>query len=187
VMLTATAGCLAHKLKWLPVPLGLLLVSKQYLPAAILMLPVHAWRGGRTALKRMAFTLLVACVVTMPFLFWDFNGLIDSTLRLQMAQPYRPDSLSFLAWWGSNRPGWIGPWWLAFAAMLVAGIFARWRKLSFTATLTLCYFAFFAFNKQAFANYYYLVLGAMACECVINARRRESRDFLPVHEPRLGH
>lgn len=33
----------------------------------------------------------------------------------------------------------------------------------FPASTALVYVLFFAFNRQAFANYYYLVIGAMCC------------------------
>jgi hypothetical protein len=38
-----------------------------------------------------------------------------------------------------------------------------WRKPGFAAAFALSFLCFFAFNKQAFANYYFLIIAALAC------------------------
>ena len=59
------------------------------------------------------------------------------------------------------------PWWLAFGLMLAAIAVALWRfrrtPAGFAAAVPIAYFLFFAFGKQAFANYYFLVIGATCC------------------------
>ena len=56
---------------------------------------------------------------------------------------------------------------IAFVALVVATGLVLWRcrrtAAGFAAGTALVFFAFFAFNKQAFANYYYFVIGAMCC------------------------
>ena len=56
---------------------------------------------------------------------------------------------------------------IAFVAGALASALAVWRLPStpagFAAAVALTYLAFFAFNKQAFSNYYFFVIGAMCC------------------------
>ena len=68
-------------------------------------------------------------------------------------------SLSRLAW--SRR-------WLSFIYLELVGMaIALWRcprdPAGFAAALALIYLPFIAFNKQAFANYYLFVIGALCC------------------------
>jgi hypothetical protein len=166
-----------RKLRSLAIPalLGLLLASKQYLPATILLFPLlepkpRSW-------KRVILDIVIACaaaaVVTLPLALWDFRAFWQSAITLQMRQPYRPDALSFLAWWGYGRTGWTGPFWLAFVALFIAAMLSLWRLprgiAGFVMGFAFTYYCFFAFNKQAFANYYYLVLGAL---CITTALQR---------------
>jgi hypothetical protein len=73
--------------------------------------------------------------------------------------------MSFLVWFSPSDPSkWI---WLPFAAIL-AGLtlclyIARKNTLSFPLAVAICLILFFCTNKQAFANYYYLVAGAIYC------------------------
>jgi hypothetical protein len=155
-----------------PVLLGLLLSSKQYLPATILLFPLV--EPQKRSWKRVIIDMVVACaaaaVVTLPLALWDFKAFWQSAITLQMLQPYRPDALSFLAWWGYGRTGWTGPFWLAFVALFIAALLSLWRLPrgipGFIMGFAFTYYCFFAFNKQAFANYYYLVLGSL---CIATA------------------
>jgi hypothetical protein len=56
---------------------------------------------------------------------------------------------------------------VAFAAMGVGMALALWRcprdPAGFAAAVAMTYLPFIAFNKQAFANYYYFVIGALCC------------------------
>jgi hypothetical protein len=55
----------------------------------------------------------------------------------------------------------------AAVASLIALMIAVWRSprspAGFAASLALLSLAFFAFNKQAFCNYYFFVIGALCC------------------------
>jgi hypothetical protein len=50
-----------------------------------------------------------------------------------------------------------------FAAMIVMGLKAPRTAAGFAAGGALILLAFFAFNKQAFCNYYFVVVGALWC------------------------
>ena len=94
-------------------------------------------------------------------------------VEFQFLQPFRIDSLSYLAWYaritGSQPAAWVG-----FAAMLAAMVLVLWRAprtpAGFAAGGATILFAFFAFNKQAFCNYYFVVLGALWCAVAAETR-----------------
>ncbi|HVF84822.1 MAG TPA: hypothetical protein VM821_02485, partial [Abditibacteriaceae bacterium] len=111
-------------------------------------------------------SLAVMAVVTLPLALWDFGAFFYSTMQLQFKQPFRPDSLSFMAMW--SNLGWgLWPWWIPFGLTLFALVWALRRaprnEAGFFAAIALVFLIFFAFNKQAFVNYYYFVLGALWC------------------------
>ena len=80
--------------------------------------------------------------------------------------PFREDALSYLVWiyhqHGTKLP--VG---VAFAALGVGIGLSLWRcprdPAGFAAAVAMGYLPFIAFNKQAFANYYYFVIGALCC------------------------
>jgi hypothetical protein len=173
--------CTQRYPKLWPYAIGLLFASKQYMPLtaplALLLLPWPLkWRDIWSAAWRAA---AAATVVTLPLVVWNVPAFWHSAVTLQVSQPFRPDALSFLAWWvGPFNPsaplpahspsvGW------AFI-MLAAGIgLSLWRcprtPAGFFSAMAMTLLLFFAFNKQAFANYYFLVIGASACAIVAAA------------------
>jgi len=205
-LLTLLVLCAVRAPGLVPVALGLLIASKQYLPATMLLAPLlvigksemQSNAQGACSLGLVSrdvrrtrskwgkdwlldaprllwiiiVSVIVAGAVTLPLALWDTSAFWWSVVKLQTLQPYRPDSLGFLAWWGHGTPGWVGPIWLSFAALIVAVALSYWRAghgvAGFTAGFALCFFAFFIFNKQAFANYYYLALGALGCAIACN-------------------
>lgn len=174
---------------WLPVACGLFLVSKQYallaMPLLWLLAPLAAsslpqklaqsgtsstrWRGQNHPALFWPFlgkTLAVAALVTLPLALWDFKAFFYSTMLLQFKQPFFPNSLSFMA--VSNHLGWgRWPWWLPFGLTLLTLMWTLRRaprnEVGFLASVALVFLVFFAFNKQAFVNYYYFVLAALWC------------------------
>jgi hypothetical protein len=146
-----------------PVPwvLGLLIAVKQYtifmVPAALKLLPrPFDWRWVAKAVG-------IAAVVTLPFFFWGPKDFWHDVVALQVLQPFRTDALSYLSW--SNGPDGHWPTSLAFIAAVVGVLLGLWRQprtpAGFAAVCALSYLGFFAFNKQAFCNYYYFTLGAL--------------------------
>jgi hypothetical protein len=157
--------CSRRWAKALPYVVAMLLVSKQYMAV---VLPL-AWLASgqpwtRERLQRFAVPFVVtAAVLTLPLMLWDWGAFTQSAVLLQIRQPYRHDSLSFLAWAMPQNPNaWL---WLPFAMAVGALGLVFWRtrsdRVSFSLAFSLVLLLFFAFNKQAFANYYYLVIGGL--------------------------
>ncbi len=179
LLLAATVFSACRFPRALPYVFGLLLAVKQY---TVLMLPLVPllttlrgrqlwgllWRAGATALG-----------VSLPLILINIPAFFRSVVTLQFHQPFRPDALSFLAWWvsrGNPQP----PVWLAFAGVAVAIALVLWRAprtpAGFAAGVALVYAVFFALNKQAFTNYYYFVVGAL---CVAVAARHPPEQPMP--------
>jgi hypothetical protein len=177
MLLTATTLCAIRAPKVMPVMLGLLITSKQYLPAALALVPLLVETPGRRlqVIRTVVIALVVAFLVTAPLALWDLRAFWHSTVLLQFRQPYRFDALSFLAWWGAGRQGWVGPFWPCFLMLAIMVALCLWRAergaLGFVSSFALCFISFFAFNKQAFANYYYLVIGALCCAAALASAR----------------
>lgn len=146
----------------LPWLFGLLLAVKQYtlfmVPAALQLIPRPL--GARFVLKAVG----IGAAVTLPFFLWGPKDFWHDVVALQVLQPFRTDALSYLSWSHDGKGGhW--PTALAFVAASLGVLLGLWRQprtaMGFAATCSLAYLGFFAFNKQAFCNYYYFTLGAL--------------------------
>jgi hypothetical protein len=166
---------------------GAFVALKQYLvlalPAAMLL--TRSRRIDRDTLVFFAKGALVGAAVTLPFVLWNPSGFWHSVITLQMQQPFRTEALSFLAWWaarGHTPPSSL----ISFAAALIASTVCIWRLPKtaggFAATIGFTFLAFFAFNKQAFCNYYYFVIGAFATTLAAWEPTAETA-ALPVDDP----
>lgn len=171
MLLAGTVACAIRAPKLSGVMLGLLIASKQYLPAALLLVPLMYASPGRV-IRNVLMALGVALLITLPLALWDWNAFKHSVVTLQLNQPFRKDAMSFLNCWRGGREGWIGPSWVCFVMMAVAMAGCYRRRAGFAAAFALSYFVFFAFNKQAFANYYYLIVAAL---CIAAAGERLNR------------
>jgi len=152
----------------LPAALGLLLASKQYMvlaiPLAYLLVP--DWRDWRRYLLLVLGAVMIAAVVSAPLVLWDWHAFVHSAGVVQKLAPFRDDALSYLVWidhqWHRRLDEKAG-----FVAAGLALIVALWRcprdAGGFAAGLAVVYLPFIAFNKQAFANYYLFVIGALCC------------------------
>jgi hypothetical protein len=168
-MIAATVFCACRRLRWaLPVTLGLLLAVKQYMvfaaPLALLLAP-RPWTPRRVA-GLLGPAVAVAAVVTAPLALWDWHAFFHSAAVVQKVAPFRDDALSYLVWIDHLRNVQLDVQ-VAFAMMLVGMALALWRlpphPSGFAAALAMTFLPFIAFNKQAFANYYYFVIGALCC------------------------
>jgi hypothetical protein len=150
----------------LPLALGLLLASKQYLVLALPALPL-LWPAPLPR-KRFAIVIaqaaLVAAVISLPLALWDVRAFWHSTVDFQANQPFREDALSYLAAFAwltglqaSCAIGFVG----AVVVMALAARRCPRTPSGFCTILALTYFVFFAFNKQAFCNYYFFPLAAV--------------------------
>jgi MYXO-CTERM domain-containing protein len=166
MLLALTVFCAIRLPRLAPYALGLLLASKQYMPFALVLSPLlfgWEWRRLGAALLRAGIT---AMVVTLPLVLPNVGAFIHSAILFQIHQPFRRDALSFLILWArtTGMPPSAAP---GFVALLVVGALVLWRlrpsPANFAAAVAVSYFAFFAFNKQAFMNYYFFVIAALWC------------------------
>ena len=187
MLLAATIFCACRRPRWLPIALGLFLATKQYLilavPLTFFLLPAGwRWRDWFNLLWKTALAMMA---VTIPFAAADFHAFWKSTVRVQELAPFRWDALSYLVWYGFRGHLVTEPstalFWSTFAALAALTI-SLWRSprtpAGFAASLSLLSIGFFAFNKQAFCNYYFFVIGAMcsaiaACANDINTNKSE--------------
>lgn len=131
---------------------GLWISSKQYLIPFVFPWIIFFREEKRRSVICMAtatFLYLLPLCMSPHAYFW-------STFGLQFVQPFRPDSLSYL----------FGPVYLLIAGVFlwVLGLYFRIKniidehKLTTNTAFELIFWllwAFFIFNKQAFANYYF--------------------------------
>lgn len=166
--LGATLFCALRAPRWLPLALGCLVASKQYTVFLLVLLPLLV--PDNVTRRRVLWQALgVAALLTLPLALWDAESFYRSVIATQFKQPFRDDALSYLV--AIRRLG--GPtltpllafvsmigvlWWGATRAQRGA---AQWCGIG-----ALAYLGFFAFNKQAFVNYYFwafaLLLAAVA-------------------------
>ena len=177
-LLVATIWAAVRAERLLPVALGLFVAAKQYtflgLPALGLLL-----LGRRRAAERwrlVGLAVLVAAGVTLPLMLWNVRRFIWDVLVLQFYSPFRADALSYLAWVartsGQRLSSLVG--FLALVPVLGLGLWRGARTPAGAAAVLGCtYLVFFAFNKQAFANYYFFCLTALLAAVSAAAVERE--------------
>jgi len=169
VLLAATVFAASRAPKHVALLFGLFLASKQYtflaVPALALLMPrPFQWKDYARTLGKAT---LIAVAITLPFFLWNVEAFVRSAITLQLHQPFRADALSYLSWFARGDQHW--PTWVAFAAAAVGAGLAVWRGArspsGFAAGVAMILALFFAFNKQAFCNYYFLVIGACSLGC----------------------
>jgi hypothetical protein len=164
--LVLVAAVRGPRLLWLA--LGALIAWKQYtvvlLPLTVLLLPrPFSWKAWA---RLVVPALLVALALSLPLALWDARGFFRSVVWLQTVQPFRADALSFpsaLVALGYTPPA-VVPTLLVLTALAIAVVLFRASRTpqGFAMAATLVLGVFFAFNKQSFCNYWFLVLGAAA-------------------------
>jgi hypothetical protein len=167
--LALTWFCYCRNSAFTPYAFGLLLVSKQYMPALAplgLLLVRCPWAWSNVVHFSVK-AVLAGSLVTLPFVLWNPEAFYRSVVQLEFRQPFRPDALSLLVWLQPSDPAkWLWVPFALFGLMVAFGVWAGMkRRMSFPLAMGLSLFVFFALNKQAFANYYYVVIAAFCC-CV---------------------
>lgn len=162
-----------------PLPLGLTMAIKQYLPIALVLAPLLPLPDRTRRRAFVAEAIAIAAIVTVPFLIWDSNGFLNSVVLLQFREPFRTDSLSVPAWLAAS--GVTIPALAATVAAAVAASILALRMLpqsagGFGAGMALVALAMFAFGKKAFCNYYFFVLGVLALATAAGGRTRAADD-----------
>jgi hypothetical protein len=164
LFLGATVLCALRARRWLPLALGLLLATKQYLvfvvPLVWLLVPER-----RKLLVLLGQALGIALLVTLPLALWNLAAFVRSVVTLQFRQPFRDDALSVLVPLvraGLPRAlGSILPLGLAALATILAVRRCPRTPAGWALAVAFVYLIFFAFNKQAFCNYYFFPLAAV--------------------------
>jgi hypothetical protein len=163
--------CACRCRKMLPYALGLYFATKQYtvlsLPALLLLVDgPNYWKELWGMVVRAG---AVVAVITVPFFLWDPREFARAVGYWQLIQPFRVDALSYLVVIYHRNGHHPPPIWTPFLAIIPAAALAVWRgarsPTGFAAAVTIINLAFFAFNKQAFCNYYYFVM-ATSCWAV---------------------
>lgn len=183
--LAGVAFCAVRRPRALPYAFGLLCALKQYLVFLPLLIPLLLARpfSWREAIAFGARAGAVVAILLIPPLLIEVRPYWYSMVEVQFLQPFRTDALSFLVTW--TRQGHPAPGsWPGFVLTPIAIGLTLWRlprtPSGFAAAVALVYTIFFAFNKQAFCNYYYFVIGAAAA-CVALAPTRN-----PAWDPGAG-
>ena len=180
LLLAATVWCALRAPALVPVALGLFFAVKQYTvlaaPLVVLLYPGPApWRDAARALAKAA---LVAMLATLPFVVIDPSAFFRDVIELQVRQPFRADSLSYPAAW-LRATGRMPPAWPAFVLAPLALAVGLWRAprtpAGFALAVALTFLVFFAFNKQAFVNYYFFLVGALCCALVAAGPEPDAR------------
>ena len=167
--LAATVYCAARRPKLFPWVLGLLLVSKQHMPlVALPVLLITGYRWG--AIWPVAWrAAVVAATVTLPMAMWDWSAFYRGVFWVQLNNPFRPDSLSFAAWF-AHQVGRPPPRMIELFAAAAGMALALWRcprtPSGFALAVAATYLPLFAFGKQAFTNYWFFASAALAVSIV---------------------
>ena len=157
-------------LRWrraLPYALGLFLATKQYSVFALPLVPLLLGAGERRqgAPRLLGLALVVASAITLPFFIWDPRAFWRAVVEFQFVQPLRTDSLSHLVWIHKYFPQIPWPQAIPFLALGAALAVTLWTSRPtpayFAGAFGVAQLVFFAFSKQAFANYYFFVIATL--------------------------
>jgi hypothetical protein len=123
---------------------------------------IFRWR-----LRDFVLAGAVAVAAILPFLIWDFKALKYANFDFLSGLPARDDALTVTNWaqrkFEITVPGSF-PFLLSAVTVGLASWRMRGSAAKFGVALVTTYLFFFAFNKWAFANYYFLTsaLAALA-------------------------
>lgn len=136
--------------------------------------------GLRFNLRQWVLAGSVSLATFLPWMIWDFKAWKFSNFDFLSALPVRPDALTYITWVRRKFNVEI-PYLIAFpAAFALAGL-AAWRLRKGLGPLTMAAVAsmtvLFVFNKWAFANYYFTLLGL---SCIAAAAALEDTAPEPV-------
>jgi hypothetical protein len=171
--------CACRWRKGLPWALGLFLITKQTAVWAVPLVPLLV--DGPKRWKQLFWMAVkagvVVVVINAPFVLWNFHEFVRAVVLLRLVPPFRSDALTYLVWIYSLT-GRIPPTWIGAIVGLGTAALVLWKAprtpAGFAMGVTLVTTLFFAFSKQAFANYYYFTI-ATACWAVVAAEPVERR------------
>jgi hypothetical protein len=174
MFLAAIAFVVARRLPGRFVLMGLLVAVKQYgiflVPLVPLLIPDEPATRARV-LRALIIVTITAAIVTLPFVLWDPRAFLHSTTALYVGM-LRTDSISLLAWL-NVRTGVRPPMLVTTLAGFAAAALAAWRAprgaTGFAAAVAFVLLVVFLFGTQSFANYYFLVAGALLIAAAMTA------------------
>lgn len=147
---------------------GVLAASKQYAPLFLVPLAMALPRRGRWL--AVATGAAVALATIVPFAVWDARELYRDVVVMQFLQPFRLDSLSWLALWGriaGTRRVPVLPAFVASGLALVRTLPRRASAAQAALVAPAAFLPLLLLNKQAFANYYWLAVGLSLAGCAL--------------------
>lgn len=146
--------------------LGLLLASKQYVflfAATATLLPglsLQAPQGRRAWM----WAALTGAAVTLPFVLWSPKDFWHDLITTQLNLPFRADALNFSGWYLRYANVQLSSVW-GFVAGAASLLWCLWRmprtRAGFCLSFAYVFLCFITFNRQAYANYYYYIEGAL--------------------------
>ena len=193
LLLAATVLSAQRRSGWTPWLLGLLLASKQYMfivaTSALFMLRPR--KSGWTALAIWCGKVLLAgMLVSLPLILWNPAAYIRSNFAAAAGAGFRYDAMSYLAYWADTH-NWTPPMWIGAVSLMLAVpativAIKRFEPTAggFAAACAVVMVFFFAFNKFAFANYFYLVI-ATICISINGSQPQPIAKELVESEPEL--
>jgi hypothetical protein len=107
-----------------------------------------------------------AAAVTLPLALWHPNAFMRNVIWLQTREPFRIDSLSYLAWaahQGMGQGSFLWALGAGAAAAILTAFSTRNTAEGFAASVSFTTSSFFVFGSKAFCNYYFFVIGALCC------------------------
>jgi hypothetical protein len=143
---------------------GVFVVTKQYLGFTGLSVLRLAFMARRRWMLALGGMVLAAAAVTLPLALWHPHAFIRNVVWLQALEPFRPDSLSYLAWAAHHGMGEGSFRWAVTAAALAALAYlvaTPNTPAGFATAVAMTTFTTFAFGSKAFCNYYFFVIGAL--------------------------
>ncbi|WP_242343184.1 hypothetical protein [Anaeromyxobacter terrae] len=159
------------------------LSSKQYAP--LLLAPVLFALPAARRWKTAALAVAGAALVLLPFAVWDAPALYRSIVAFQLEQPFRPDSLSWPALVVRGGGPILPAWPAALIAAATMALAAVRRPLSLERAVlagAAAWLAFVVFSKQAFCNYYWLVVGLFCAAVALRAGSDSAAASRPAPE-----
>jgi hypothetical protein len=157
---------------------GFLLAAKQTMVWMPFLFPLLVPGKFLLRVRALGIALGIACLITLPFFLWNPQEFWRSVVEWQFIQPFRRDALSFAALF-LEMTGTTFPAYLPFLASAACIALALWKSSRSTAgwamSACLVYLVFFALNKQAFCNYYFMVVG-LACLAAASVSVSDSAD-----------
>src|SRR6185312_14878126 len=130
-------------------------------------------RHGRVRWCAKAMT--AGLVASLPLILWNVRAYLHANFAAASGAAFRYDALSYFAYWADTHD-WTPPRhveWISLLTLVPTGWFTLRRAgrsaAGFAAGLSLVALVFFASNKFAFCNYYYLVIAALCTSVAASA------------------